>query len=153
MSQTTSDSAPHRKHSPIKDASTPQMRAVRKELLLLRADVERAEFAQARADLQHTFANFGWLKLLLPGFMGARSRGWGKGINASISDWVTHHPLVSSLGSLLLAKPLRSRLAAGAKPLFKWGVLGFAAWAGYRLWRQIAGDKRDRADADGGSAS
>lgn len=120
------------------------MRAVRKELLLLRAEVERAEFVQARAELQHKFANLSWLKLLVPGMSRSRGKGTGgRGVNASISDWVLGHPLVSSLASLMLTKPLRATLAAGAKPLLKWGTLGAAAWAGVRIWSQIARKPRD----------
>jgi hypothetical protein len=117
------------------------MRAIRKELLLLRAEVERAEFTRARADLNHSMHRFGWLKLLLPRFAGSKVRDSGKGIQATISDWA-NNPLVGSLISLLLAKPLRSTLKAGSKPLLKWGALGMAAWTGVRLLARAAGRKR-----------
>lgn len=114
------------------------MRAVRKELLLLRAEVERAEFVQARAELHRKFSNLGWLKLLVPGFGSVRPKGSGRGVNATIMDWVLNHPLASSIASLALGKPLRATVAAGAKPLLKWGAVGAAAWAGVRLWSQLA---------------
>jgi len=93
------------------------MRAVRKELLLLRAEVERSEFAQARLELHRKFANLSWLKLLVPGFgLGrARPKTTGRGVNATLTDLVLNHPLVSSLASVVLAKPLRATVAAGAK--------------------------------------
>jgi hypothetical protein len=147
MSQTNSHRAfasPTRTHSPVKDLSSPQLRAVRKELLLLRAEVERTEFMQARVELHRSMTSFRWLKLLMPGFRGfpgfggTRAKGSGKGLNSSITEWLINHPLTSSLASLVLARPLRATLAAGAKPLVKWGSLGVAAWAAYRLVAQIA---------------
>lgn len=136
MSQTSTPHTQPARRSPVRNLNSRQMRAVRKELLILRAEVERTEFAQARHELRHSLASFGWLKLLVPGFAAPRSRG-GKGLNASITDWVANHPLASSLASLVLARPLRATLSAGAKPLFKWGSLGAAAWTGYRLVAQI----------------
>lgn len=120
------------------------MRAVRKELLLLRAEVERAEFVQARAELHRKFANLSWLKLFVPGLGRARSKPSGHGVNATLSDWVLGHPLVSSLASVVLTQPLRATIAAGAKPLLKWGALGAAAWAGLRVWSQLSGKHRDQ---------
>ena len=47
--------------------STPHMRALRKELLIARADVERMELAQASADLRYKVSHFSVLNLLMPG--------------------------------------------------------------------------------------
>src|SRR5258708_33730676 len=47
--------------------STPHMRALRKELLIARADVERMELAQASADLRYKVSHFSILNLLMPG--------------------------------------------------------------------------------------
>jgi hypothetical protein len=138
MSQTTSPNAAYRSHTPVHDSRTLQMRAVRKELLLLRAEVERAEFVKARAELHRKFSNLSWLKLLVPGLGSKRSKGTSRSVNATISDWVLGHPLVSSLASIVLTKPLRAKLAAGAKPLLKWGMLGAAAWTGLRVWNQLS---------------
>jgi Protein of unknown function (DUF3318) len=151
MSEPTSNNAP-RQRSPVRGLSSPQMRAVRKELLLLRAEVERAEFVQARAEVRRSLGHFGWLKLFLPRFARAKPKGSGKGVNATLSDWVANHPLASSLFSLVLAKPLRSTLVAGAKPFVKWGVLGAAAWAGYRLLAQTVRRGRDESEREADSA-
>lgn len=148
MSQPTSHRANGRRRSPVREMSTPQLRAVRKELLLLRADVERAEFVKARTELSKTFTSFGWLKMLVPGFVARKAKGSGKGINASLSELVANHPLASSLASMILAKPLRAVLKAGAKPLLKWGTLGAAGFAAYRLWTQIARRNHDEAGGD-----
>ncbi len=138
MNETTSRNSAHYRHSPVRDASTPQMRAVRKELLLLRAEVERAEFVQARAELHRKFSNLGWMRLIVPGLGAMRGKRSGRGVNAKISDWVFHHPLASTLASVVLGKPLRATVAAGAKPLLKWGSLGAAAYAGLRVWSHFS---------------
>jgi hypothetical protein len=137
MSQTTPDSATRRSRTRAKDLSAPQLRAVRKELLLMRADVERAELARTVMDMRESVSSFRWLKLLVPGFGFARSGRSGKGMNAILSELVTQHPLISSLVSMVLAKPLRGALRATAKPALKWGGLGLALWEAYRIWRQI----------------
>jgi hypothetical protein len=164
MNESTSPNSAHRQRSPIRDASTPQMRAVRKELLLLRAEVERAEFVQARAELHRKFSNLGWLKLLVPGLGVMRSKRSRQGVNATLSDWVFQHPLVSSVVSIALGKPLRATVAtvaAGAKPVLKWGAVGAAAWAGLRAvsyFSRKGGEQREEApqqadkDAPGGAS-
>ncbi|MGN6667901.1 MAG: DUF3318 domain-containing protein [Trinickia sp.] len=144
MNEPTSRNSAHYRHSPVRDASTPQMRAVRKELLLLRAEVERAEFVQARAELHQKFSNFGWMRLIVPGLGAMRGKHGGRGVNAKITDWIFHHPLSSTLASLILGKPLRATVAAGAKPLLKWGGLAAAAYAGLRVWSRLS-HKHDEA--------
>jgi hypothetical protein len=47
------------------------------------------------------------------------------------------YPLISSIVSMLLAKPLRATVVATAKPALKWGSLGLAAWEAYRIWKQM----------------
>ncbi|CAN7421540.1 DUF3318 domain-containing protein [Caballeronia sp. LjRoot29] len=132
--------------------STPHMRALRKELLIARADVERMELAQASADLRYKFSHFSVLSLLMPGrrkrgrassgngFMsrlggvsGLFSGGGGGGLGLLLKQY----PVVSSLASLVLTKPVRSRLLASAKPILKWGGLGLVGWEAYRVWQQI----------------
>ena len=145
MSQTHSDTAfrNHRHHS--KELSAPHLRALRKELLMVRADVERMELVQATFELRQAVAHFSWLKFILPGFGGLRV---GKGSKASIINAGTigallkQYPVISSIASILLAKPLRTTVAAGAKPALKWGSIGLAVWEAYRIWQQI---KRDSA--------
>ncbi|TAM55078.1 MAG: DUF3318 domain-containing protein [Paraburkholderia sp.] len=144
MSQTPSPSSTQRRSTPVHDSSTLQMRAVRKELLLLRAEVERSEFVKARLELNRKFANLSWLRMLVPGFGPgrARAKATGRGVNATLTDLVLNHPLVSSLASVILAKPLRATVAAGAKPLLKWGALGAAGWAGLRLLSHLSARKQ-----------
>jgi hypothetical protein len=145
MSQTHSDTAFRNKRYQAKDLSAPHLRALRKELLLVRADVERMELAQATIELRQAVTHFSWLKFILPGFGGMRV---GRGSKASflnagsIGALLKQYPLISSIASLLLAKPLRATIAAGAKPALKWGSLALAGWEAYRIWQQM---KRDSA--------
>ncbi|HEX3636195.1 MAG TPA: DUF3318 domain-containing protein [Paraburkholderia sp.] len=140
MSSTHSDTAFRNKRHQAKDLSTPHLRALRKELLLVRADVERMELAQATIELRQAVTHFSWLKFILPGFGGMRV---GRGsktsfINAgSIGALLKQYPLISSIASLVLAKPLRATIAAGAKPALKWGSLALAGWEAYRIWQQM----------------
>ncbi|QDQ82867.1 DUF3318 domain-containing protein [Paraburkholderia megapolitana] len=139
MSQPRPDTAFRSQHSGAKELSSPHLRALRKELLIVRADIERMEFAQATVELRQSVSHFSWLKFLLPGLRGM-SWGAGKSANAGIGALLKQYPLISSLASLLLARPLRSTLLASAKPLLKWGGLGFAAWEAYRIWQQMKSD-------------
>lgn len=145
MSQTHSDTAFRNQRHQSKELSAPHLRALRKELLMVRADVERMELVQATFELRQAVAHFSWLKFILPGFGGLRV---GKGSKASIINAGTigallkQYPVISSIASILLAKPLRTTVAAGAKPVLKWGSIGLAAWEAYRIWQQI---KRDSA--------
>jgi hypothetical protein len=140
MSSIHSDTAFRNKRHQAKDLSTPHLRALRKELLLVRADVERMELAQATIELRQAVTHFSWLKFILPGFGGMRV---GRGsktsfINAgSIGALLKQYPLISSIASLVLAKPLRATIAAGAKPALKWGSLALAGLEAYRIWQQM----------------
>jgi Protein of unknown function (DUF3318) len=126
--------------------STPHMRALRKELLIARADVERMEIAQATSDLRDSVTHFSFLKFLIPGRSSRRSGAGGGGIAQTLSGLLSggglnlllkQYPVISSLASLLLAKPLRAGLSRGAKPALKWGGLALVAWEAYRVWQQM----------------
>jgi Protein of unknown function (DUF3318) len=133
--------------------STPHMRALRKELLIARADVERMELAQASADLRYNVTHFSILKWVMPGGSGRKSASAGLlsrvgglfgGSGASgrsglsgIGMLLKQYPVVSSLASLVLTKPVRQRLLRSAKPLLKWGGLGLVGWEAYRVWQQM----------------
>ena len=143
MSQSHSDTAFRNKRHQAKELSAPHLRALRKELLLVRADVERMELAQATVELRQAVTHFSWLKFIVPGFGGMRTGSGPKAhfINAgTIGALLKQYPFVSSIISMLLAKPLRATVVAGAKPALKWGSLGLAAWEAYRIWQQM---KRD----------
>ncbi|MFM0388806.1 DUF3318 domain-containing protein [Paraburkholderia dipogonis] len=141
MSPTRPDTAFRSKRPPANDLGSPHLRALRKELLILRADVERVELAQATVELRRTVIQFSWLKFLVPGLAGM---GWGakKGAKAALGTLlIKHYPLLRSLASLLLAQPLRATIVKGAKPVIRWGGLALAAWEAYRIWQQIRQDR------------
>jgi len=142
MNQRHSSSAFRNVRQPAKDLSAPHLRALRKELLLVRAEVERMELAEATIELREAVTHFSWLKFLVPGLGGLRMGSGSKAsfLNAgTIGALLKQYPLVSSIASLVLAKPLRATVAAGAKPALKWGSVALAAWEAYRVWQQIKG--------------
>ncbi|MEC5407791.1 DUF3318 domain-containing protein [Paraburkholderia sp. MPAMCS5] len=152
MSQSHSSTAYRNKRQPAKDLSAPHLRALRKELLLVRADVERMELAQATIELRESVTHFGWLKFIVPGFGGLRMGRGSKArfVNAgTIGALLKQYPVISSIVSMVFAKPLRATVAAGAKPALKWGGLAFAAWEAYRVWQQIKGESRASKETGG----
>ncbi|MDR5749680.1 MULTISPECIES: DUF3318 domain-containing protein [unclassified Caballeronia] len=150
MSQ-SDDAFKAQKRAQAHQLSTPHMRALRKELLIARADVERMEIAQASADLRHSVTHFSFLKFLIPrraagGFGRNRAAGGGGGIasllsgllsGGGVSSLLRQYPIIGSLASLVLTKPVLSKLARGAKPALKWGGLGLLVWEGFRVWQQM----------------
>ncbi len=143
MNQSAPDD-PFRQPRSKRRLSPTQYRALRKELLILRSDVERLELAEAGSELRQAVTHFRWLKLLMPGFSGGGFGKSAKGLNASLGNLVSQYPLVSSLASAVLAKPVRTLVTKSAAPALKWGSVGFALWEAYQIWR---GAQRDKAAA------
>jgi hypothetical protein len=131
------------KPAPAKNLSTPQLRALRKELLIVRADVERAELIESYAHLRETVTHFSWLRFLIPSFGKTRSGPLGTTLSALLKQY----PLMGSLASLVLAKPLRSGIVSSARPLIKWVGVGFTAWEAYRIWQQLRQQRRQPHEA------
>ena len=104
---------------------------------MVRADVERMELAQATVELRQAVTHFSWLKFIVPGFVGGMRWNKARGGAAGIGALLKEYPLISSIVSMLLAKPLRATVAATAKPALKWGSLGLAEWEAYRIWKQM----------------
>jgi hypothetical protein len=128
---------------------TPHMRALRKELLIARADVERMELRQATYDLRASVTHFSFLRFLMPG---GGSRRWGKrrassgGIGGMLGSLLgsgnmgmlfKQYPIIGSVASLVLTKPVRTKLLRSAKPVLKWGGLALAGWEGWRIYQQM----------------
>jgi hypothetical protein len=131
----------------VRDSGDPKIRAIRKELLLARADVERLEIAQASTELRHGVASFSWVRWFLPGLGTARTL---RGLPA-IGALLEHYPLLGSLASLVFAGPVRRTLLRHAKPLLKWSALGAAAWQAYKIWREVR-PQRSKTTARPGAA-
>ncbi|HEV3429440.1 MAG TPA: DUF3318 domain-containing protein [Paraburkholderia sp.] len=143
MSQLRPDQA-FRPTRPHRDLSTPQMRALRKELLLVRASVERAEMAASIIELRETVTHFSWLRFLVPGFgrvAASASSGTMGALGGGLGNLLKQYPLLSSLVSFVVAKPLRDGIASAAKPVVKWGGLAFTAYEAWRVWQQIRGQR------------
>ncbi|HDR9759545.1 TPA: DUF3318 domain-containing protein [Burkholderia cepacia] len=134
MSQNVTGNSP-RSHSSRSNWSASQHRALRKELLILRSEVERLELAEAAGEMRRAVTRFSWLKVFIPGLSSNKFSQSAKNLNASLGQLVNQYPMLSSLASLVLAKPVRSLLRASAGPALKWGTLGFAAWEVYRIWK------------------
>jgi hypothetical protein len=140
------------KRDKMQKLRTPHMRALRKELLIARADVERMEMRQATHDLRSSITHFSFLRFLIPGG-GGTSRWSRRGRNASsggiggmlgsllgsanIGTLFKQYPIIGSVASLVLTKSVRTKLLGGAKPLLKWGGLGFAGWEAWRIYQQM----------------
>ncbi|MFP3565332.1 DUF3318 domain-containing protein [Paraburkholderia sp. SIMBA_030] len=155
MSQSHSDTAFRNTRRHVKDLSAPHLRALRKELLMVRADVERVGLAQATVELRQAITHFSWLKFIVPGFGGIRVGSGSKTrfLNAgTVGALLKQYPLVSSIASILLAKPLRTTILRSAKPVLKWGSLALAGWEAYRIWQQIKSESNPPTDGKTGPA-
>jgi hypothetical protein len=68
----------------------------------------------------------------------------------TIGALLKQYPFISSIVSLLLAKPLRATVVSGAKPALKWGSIALGAWEAFRIWQQM---KNESAAARAASAT
>ncbi|WP_293025038.1 DUF3318 domain-containing protein [Pandoraea sp.] len=104
--------------------------ALRKELVLTRITVERAELGEAVDQWRHAARGFGWVRLL------ARGRGQSAAQSLlSLSGLLQRYPYLSSVASLALTGLTRTRLGKIVRPVAKWGAFGMLAWKGYTLWQ------------------
>jgi len=113
--------------------------AIRKEILLLRCELERMELREATTELRGRLSHFGWLKMLLPRVAG---RGRLGGFGALLKDY----PFVSSLASLALTHGPKLKALRRFQPWLKLAAVGFAGWQAVKAW-QAANAADDEADA------
>jgi hypothetical protein len=139
------------KRDKMQKLRTPHMRALRKELLIARADVERMELRQATHDLRESVTHFSFLRFLMPGGGNRRRSQRGASSGGGIGNLLgsllgggggigvlfKQYPIIGSLASLVLTKPVRTTVLKTAKPALKWGGLGLAAWEGWRIYQQM----------------
>ena len=111
-------------------------------------EIERLELAEAATEMRHAVTRFSWLKVFVPGLSTGKFSQSAKNLNASLGQLVNQYPMLSSLASLVLAKPVRSLLRASAGPALKWGTVGFAAWEIYRIWKQSRDERGSAANDD-----
>ncbi|GAB3627388.1 hypothetical protein PTE30175_02078 [Pandoraea terrae] len=128
------------------------MLEIRKEIVLTRIAVERAELAQVSRQTRERLRGFRWLRLVVPGLSGLGGRG-----GASLSRLLERYPYISSVASLALTGATRTLLGKAARPLLKWGGIGMLAWQGVRLWQKTVAEGRAEktvaAASDDGSGS
>jgi hypothetical protein len=114
-----------------------QLRILRKEMLVLRASVERAEVAQAGQELRRKFTHFGWLKWLAPT--------WAAGTTelGNLGSIMSKYPMLSSVLSLAMSTGLRHTALRLVKPAAKVGVAAFAGWSAWKVWRSVQSGEFD----------
>ncbi|AJW44732.1 MULTISPECIES: DUF3318 domain-containing protein [Ralstonia] len=121
--------------------------AVRKELLLTRAALERYDYMHARNDLhratRRTFS-LGGLGALLPSLIRPLARPNSLMRTLGIAR---EYPLVGTVLSLAYAGLRRTVIGRATRKLGKLGLVAGAAWWGYQKWRESHGDGGQHADA------
>ena len=117
-----------------------QLRVLRKEILMLRTAVERAEVAQAGAELRQKFSHFGWLKWLAPTWTTI-----GKSELGSLGAIMKKYPMLSSLASIAMSGSIRRTATQLVKPAAKLGVVAFAGWSVWKVWQSMQDDTPEAA--------
>lgn len=113
--------------------------AVRKELLLTRAALERYDYMQARNDLHRATSrtfSLGGLGALLPSLIRPLARPNSLMRTLGIAR---EYPLVGTALSLAYAGLRRTIIGRITRKLGKAGLVAGAAWWGYQKWRESQG--------------
>ncbi|VVE32003.1 DUF3318 domain-containing protein [Pandoraea terrigena] len=124
-----------------------ELLAIRKELVLTRIAVERAELIQASRVTRERLRNFRWMRYLLPGGF-AKFAGLG-GLASSglkLGGLLERYPLVSSVASLALTGLSHTPVGRVVRRGLKWGGLGVLAWQGIKLWQESTKPSTPHAD-------
>lgn len=121
--------------------------AIRKELVLTRIAVERAELIQAAHVTRERLRNFRWVRYLLPGGL-ANFAGLGGLANSGLKlgGLLERYPLVSSVASLALTGLSHTPVGRVVRRGLKWGGLGVLAWQGIKLWQDSTKPSTPQAD-------
>nr|WP_241014012.1 DUF3318 domain-containing protein [Pandoraea nosoerga] len=114
-----------------------ELLAIRKELVLTRIAVERAELIQASHVTRERLRNFRWIRYLLPGGF-AKLSGISGLANSGLKlgGLLERYPLVSSVASLALTGLSHTPVGRVVRRTLKWGGLGVLAWQGIKLWQE-----------------
>lgn len=114
-----------------------ELLAIRKELVLTRIAVERAELIQAAHVTRERLRNFRWVRYLLPGGFGKFSGLGGLATSGlKLGGLLERYPLVSSVASLALTGLSHTPVGRVVRRSLKWGSLGVLAWQGVKLWQE-----------------
>ncbi|RCS57512.1 hypothetical protein [Parvibium lacunae] len=101
--------------------------ALRKELLVMRAAIERAELAEQIATIRHPQQTSWWrkgLQFALPGLL----KGRGAGVALAV---VRKLPALLSASSFLVSKTKHPIVLRG----LRWAGIGVAVWQALKWWR------------------
>lgn len=114
--------------------------AIRKELVLTRIAVERAELIQVTHNTRERLRNFRWMRYLLPGGLsklsGLGGLGGLAGSGLKLGGLLERYPLVSSVASLALTGLSHTPVGRVVRRGLKWGGLGVLAYQGFKMWQQ-----------------
>ncbi len=125
--------------------------AIRKELLLTRAALERYDYTQARNDVQRaadrTFS-LGGFGALLPSLIRPLARPNSLMRTLGIAR---EYPLLGTVLSLAYAGLRRTVIGRVTRRLGKLGLAAGAAWWGYRKWQETQADRTAEPVAGAGS--
>lgn len=134
--------------------------AIRKELVLTRIAVERAELIQVTHNTRERLRNFRWVRYLLPGGLskltGLGGLGGLAGSGLKLGGLLERYPLVSSVASIALTGLSHTPVGRVVRRGLKWGGLGVLAYQGLKMWQQSTkapGDTTDTASTADRSAN
>lgn len=117
-----------------------QTLAIRKELLVARAALERNEFVQAGHALSVKFRYLSWIKRL---WLAGRKQGFD-----NLGSLLRRYPRLSTVVSLLLFIPARTILLRkgklSAKQIAKWIGIGGALYKAIGIGRQVKARDKTR---------
>lgn len=150
--QPPSRRAPSPRHSRPSLLTRHDRLAIRKEIVLTRIAVERAELIQATHVARERLRNLGWVRYLLPGgfarLSSLSSRANMANANLTLAGLLPRDPL-SSVASLALSGLSHTRVGRVVHRILQWGGLSVLVWQGFRRSQ----DTTTLSDPETGSAA
>jgi len=131
--------------------------AIRKELVLTRIAVERAELIQVTHNTRERLRNFRWVRYLLPGGLsklsGLGGLGGLAGSGLKLGGLLERYPLVSSVASIALTGLSHTPVGRVVRRGLKWGGLGVLAYQGLKMWQQSSKAPAETADTSASTST
>lgn len=110
--------------------NTTQYLRIRKEIIILRSDIERYELCNAWTDIQRCSITFSYLNVLIHELLKSiRLRQSVNGIINKINKFAIKYSIVKSISSIIFMKTMKSLLRYRIGTLLKFGMFGFSSWA------------------------
>lgn len=117
-----------------------ELLAIRKEIVLTRIAIERAELIEVSRHTRERLRGFRWMRFLMPAGLGGLGKLSRSGVK--LGGLLERYPLISSAASLALTGLTKTSLGRIVRPAVKWGGLGMLAWQGVKLWQQATNEGR-----------